>query len=57
VITLIENQGAGGAVLVGQRRAPEFGADVSAVMDGDAQMNPDYLPSLLDPLAAGNRSS
>src|SRR5512138_3547821 len=53
VITLVENQGAGGAVLVGHRRSVQIGADVSAVMDGDAQMDPDYLPSLLDPIAVG----
>jgi glycosyltransferase involved in cell wall biosynthesis len=53
VVTLIENQGVGGAILAGHRRALELGADVAVVMAGDAQMNPDHLPSLLAPIAAG----
>lgn len=54
VITLIENQGNGGAIVNGHQRALGLGADVSVVMDGDAQMDPDYLPSLLDPIASGD---
>ncbi len=53
VIRLLENQGVGGAILAGHRRAIEVGADVSVVMAGDAQMNPDHLPALLDPIASG----
>jgi glycosyltransferase involved in cell wall biosynthesis len=45
------NTGVGGAVITGHRRAIELGADVSVVMAGDDQMDPDYLPSLLDPIA------
>jgi glycosyltransferase involved in cell wall biosynthesis len=44
------NQGVGGAIITGHRRAIELGADVSVVMAGDAQMDPAYLPSLLDPV-------
>lgn len=44
------NTGVGGAVLDGHRRGVELGCDVSVVMAGDAQMDPDYLPALLDPI-------
>lgn len=53
LITLEENQGVGGAILTGHRRSLVLGADVVAVMAGDAQMDPDYLPALLDPIADG----
>lgn len=54
VITLPENQGVGGAILTGHARALDLGADVSVVMAGDAQMDPAFLPSLLDPIADGH---
>jgi glycosyltransferase involved in cell wall biosynthesis len=47
------NQGVGGAILSGHRRAMAEGADIIAVMAGDAQMDPDDLPRLLDPIVAG----
>lgn len=50
---LPENQGVGGAIVHGHKRALELGADVSVVMAGDAQMDPAYLPNLLDPIADG----
>ena len=53
VITLIENQGVGGAIVTGHAEALVLDADVSVVMAGDAQMDPNYLPALLDPIASG----
>jgi glycosyltransferase involved in cell wall biosynthesis len=53
-LTLIRhtvNTGVGGAVLDGHRCALDLGADVSVVMAGDAQMDPAFLPDLLDPIA------
>lgn len=51
VIRQPKNTGVGGAILTGHRRVLEEGQDVSVVMAGDAQMDPDYLPALLDPIA------
>lgn len=47
------NQGVGRAIATGYRRALEIGADVVAVMAGDAQMDPADLPLLLEPLIRG----
>jgi glycosyltransferase involved in cell wall biosynthesis len=55
-LTLIvheRNQGVGGAIATGYRRAAEEELDVVAVMAGDAQMDPEDLPALLDPVVAG----
>jgi glycosyltransferase involved in cell wall biosynthesis len=56
------NQGVGGAMVAGFKMALEFGADLIVKMDGDGQMDPLYVPALLDPLiddsyayAKGNR--
>jgi glycosyltransferase involved in cell wall biosynthesis len=53
LITLEKNQGVGGAILTGHARSLDLGADVVAIMAGDAQMDPDFLPALLDPIADG----
>ncbi|WP_135826708.1 glycosyltransferase family 2 protein [Halorussus ruber] len=56
------NQGVGGAIKTGYRRAREEDVDVTAVMAGDGQMDPDLLVRLIDPIvnegadyAKGNR--
>ncbi len=46
-----KNTGVGGSIIDGHKLALELGADVNVVMAGDGQMNPDYLPDLLDPIA------
>jgi len=48
-----ENQGVGGAIITGHRAAIEIGADVNVVMAGDAQMDPERLPELLEPVTTG----
>ena len=47
------NQGVGGAVVTGYRKALELGCDVAVKMDGDGQMDPQYLDALVAPLVAG----
>lgn len=45
-----DNQGVGGAVITGYKRAIELGCDIVIKMDGDGQMDPTYIQSLIDPL-------
>lgn len=45
-----KNQGVGGAMLTGFRKALELGADVVVKIDGDDQMDLAYLPRLLVPI-------
>ncbi len=47
------NQGVGGAVVTGYQECLRRGADVIVKMDGDDQMDPRYLPALLEPLLRG----
>jgi len=49
------NTGVGGAIITGHRRAGELGADIDVVMAGDGQMDPAFLPDLLEPLIDGGR--
>ena len=48
-----QNQGPGAAVISGYSRALSDGIDVVATMDGDGQMDPQYLSKFLDPIIDG----
>jgi dolichol-phosphate mannosyltransferase len=48
-----QNQGVGGAMLTGFRKALELGAQVIVKLDGDHQMAPAYIPALVTPLIEG----
>ena len=47
------NQGVGGAMITGFRRALELGAQIIVKIDGDGQMDVRYLPDLITPLTLG----
>jgi glycosyltransferase involved in cell wall biosynthesis len=53
LIDLDENQGVGGAIAQGYKWARDNEIDLTAVMAGDAQMDPNNLSELLDPVAEG----
>ena len=53
VIRLGFNAGVGRAITTGYRRALEADADIVAVMAADAQMDPDDLPRVIDPVVSG----
>jgi glycosyltransferase involved in cell wall biosynthesis len=44
------NTGVGGAIIDGHKLAMGLDADINVVMAGDAQMDPHYLPTLLNPI-------
>ena len=48
-----QNQGVGGAVLTGFKKALELGAQVVVKIDGDHQMDPAHIPALVTPLLEG----
>jgi glycosyltransferase involved in cell wall biosynthesis len=49
-----KNQGVGGAMVTGFRKALELNADVVIKLDGDGQMDAAYIPNLLAPILQGN---
>ena len=55
-ITLIkhtQNQGVGGAMISGFRKALDLGAQIVIKLDGDGQMDPAHIPALITPLIQG----
>jgi glycosyltransferase involved in cell wall biosynthesis len=48
-----KNQGVGGAMVSGFRKALELGAQVIIKLDGDGQMDPVHIPALITPLING----
>lgn len=55
-VILIEhskNQGVGGAIITGYKKAVELRIDIAAVMAGDNQMDPRDLKNILRPVAKG----
>lgn len=53
LITHPTNQGVGGAIASGYKWARDRGMDVTAVMAGDGQMDPDDLARIIDPVVNG----
>lgn len=50
VIYHSQNQGVGGAVISGYKAALKNGADIIVKIDGDGQMDPAFIPTLIRPL-------
>ena len=50
VINHETNQGVGGAMLTGFRKAVELNSDITVKLDGDDQMDSTYLPALIKPI-------
>ena len=48
-----KNRGVGASIMTGYRKAIEDGIDIAAVMAGDNQMDPSFLPDLLNPIVEG----
>ena len=49
----IKNQGVGGAVATGYKRAKELKFDVTVIMQGDFQTDPADLPQIIEPIVNG----
>ena len=48
-----ENKGVGGTMLTGYQKAVELGATILIKMDGDGQMDSNYIPTLILPILEG----
>lgn len=53
LVTHSVNQGVGGAMVSGFRKALELGATLVVKMDGDGQMPAEFLEALLEPILSG----
>lgn len=53
LIELRQNHGVGGAIAEGYKWCRDHQIQAAAVMGGDAQMDPEDLPALLDPVVSG----
>jgi glycosyltransferase involved in cell wall biosynthesis len=53
LIRHVENQGVGGAMVSGFRKALELGAQIVIKIDGDGQMDTTHIPALILPLIQG----
>ena len=49
-----ENQGVGGAIATGYKKARDLGIDATVVMAGDAQMDPSDLVRIIEPVVNGS---
>ena len=54
VLRHARNQGVGGAVLTGYSKALQDGVDVIVKIDGDGQMDPGLIPTLIGPIVRGD---
>ena len=54
IINHEKNMGVGCAIKTGYKKALNLDMDITAIMAGDGQMDPDELPKLLDPIVEGN---
>lgn len=54
LINHLKNEGLGKSLIDGYQKSLELGYEITAVMAGDAQMDPDDLASVVDPVVAGS---
>jgi len=54
VIRHADNRGVGAATMTGMAAALADGADILVKLDGDGQMDPAFIPNLIDPIVRGH---